>query len=57
MINTVNSGINAPHLGVDYWRSIFAANYTPLADTGLRRSPASTPRCASPSRRSAASTR
>jgi hypothetical protein len=26
--------INVPHLAVDYWRSIFAANYAALADLG-----------------------
>ena len=29
---TNSPGTNIPHLAVDYWRSIFAANYTPLLD-------------------------
>ena len=33
LINSVSTGVNAPHLSVDYWRSIYAANYDPLADT------------------------
>jgi hypothetical protein len=31
---THSPGVNAPHLAVDYWRSIFAANYAPLANLG-----------------------
>jgi len=31
---TRSPGVNVPHLAVDYWRSIFAANYAPLADLG-----------------------
>ena len=30
---TNSPGTNIPHLAVDYWRSIFAANYTPLSDS------------------------
>ncbi|WP_139559081.1 NHL repeat-containing protein [Methylotetracoccus oryzae] len=30
---TNSPGTNIPHLAVDYWRSIFAANYTPLLDS------------------------
>lgn len=29
---TNSPGTNIPHLAVDYWRSLFAANYTPLLD-------------------------
>ena len=32
-IATNSPGTNIPHLAVDYWRSIFAANYSPLHDT------------------------
>ena len=31
---THSPGVNVPHLAVDYWRSIFAANYAPLATLG-----------------------
>ena len=31
---TRSPGVNVPHLAVDYWRSIFAANYAPLAALG-----------------------
>ncbi len=31
---TRSAGNNIPRLAVDYWRSIFAANYTPLLDEG-----------------------
>jgi hypothetical protein len=31
-LDTNSPGVNVPH-AVDYWRSIFAANYDPLADT------------------------
>jgi len=31
---THSPGVNVPHLAVDYWRSIFAANYAPLASLG-----------------------
>jgi len=31
---THSPGVNVPHLAVDYWRSIFAANYAPLAALG-----------------------
>ena len=27
-------GVNVPHLAIDYWRSIYAANYDPLTDIG-----------------------
>jgi hypothetical protein len=40
---TRSPGVNVPHLAVDYWRSIFAANYAPLANlrsTVLHISPA-----------------
>jgi hypothetical protein len=33
VLDTNSPGVNVPHLAVDYWRSIFAANYDPLADT------------------------
>ncbi len=29
---TKSSGVNAPHIAVDYFRSIFVANYAPLTD-------------------------
>jgi len=29
-IDTHSPGVNVPHLSVDYWRSIFAANYAPI---------------------------
>ncbi len=32
VLDTNSPGVNVPHLAVDYWRSIFAANYDPLAD-------------------------
>jgi hypothetical protein len=31
---TNSPGVNVPHLAVDYWRSIFAANYDPLTGLG-----------------------
>ncbi|MBV9424472.1 MAG: hypothetical protein JOZ98_16290 [Solirubrobacterales bacterium] len=31
---TNSSGVNVPHIAVDYWRSIYAANYDPLTDLG-----------------------
>ena len=31
---THSPGVNVPHLAVDYWRSVFAANYAPLTDLG-----------------------
>lgn len=31
LINDTNGGVNVPHLAVDFWRSIFAPNYQPLA--------------------------
>ncbi len=31
---TQSAGNNIQHLAVDYWRSLFAANYTPLLDLG-----------------------
>ncbi|WP_045227391.1 hypothetical protein, partial [Methyloterricola oryzae] len=33
LLNSNSPGTNVPHLAVDYWRSIYAANYTPLLDT------------------------
>ncbi len=30
---TNSPGTNVPHLAVDYWRSIYAANFTPLLDS------------------------
>jgi hypothetical protein len=33
-LDTNSPGVNVPHLAVDYWRSIFAANYDPLTDLG-----------------------
>jgi hypothetical protein len=31
---THSPGVNVPHLAVDYWRSIYGANYSPLSDLG-----------------------
>ena len=39
MLDTHSPGVNVPHLAIDYWRSIFAANYDPLSTQGT-----STPR-------------
>ncbi len=33
-LDTHSPGVNIPHLAVDYWRSIFAANYDPLTKQG-----------------------
>ncbi len=33
-LDTHSPGVNIPHLAVDYWRSIFAANYDPLTQQG-----------------------
>jgi hypothetical protein len=33
-LDTQSPGVNVPHLAVDYWRSIYAADYAPLADLG-----------------------
>ena len=33
VIDTNSPGVNVPHLAVDFWRSIYAANFDPLADT------------------------
>ena len=33
-LDTHSPGVNVPHLAVDYWRSIYAANYDPLTDQG-----------------------
>jgi hypothetical protein len=30
VLNNHIVGVNVPHLAIDYWRSIFAANYDPL---------------------------
>lgn len=32
-VSVLSTGDNIPHVAVDYWRSIYAANYTPLLDT------------------------
>ena len=32
VLDTQSPGVNVPHLAIDYWRSIYAANYDPLAD-------------------------
>jgi hypothetical protein len=32
-LDTHSPGVNVPHLAIDYWRSIYAANYDPLTDT------------------------
>src|SRR5262249_49153611 len=31
-LDTHSPGVNVPHFAVDYWRSIYAANYDPLTD-------------------------
>ena len=33
VLNTGSTGVNVPHLAVDYWRSIYAGDYDALADT------------------------
>ena len=33
VIDTNSPGVNVPHLAVDFWRSIYAANFDALADT------------------------
>jgi hypothetical protein len=33
-LDTHSPGVNVPHLAIDYWRSIYAANYTPLTNQG-----------------------
>jgi hypothetical protein len=33
-LDTHSPGVNVPHLAVDYWRSIYAANYSPLTTLG-----------------------
>jgi hypothetical protein len=33
-LDTSSPGVNVPHLAVDYWRSIYGANYAPLTDLG-----------------------
>jgi hypothetical protein len=33
-LDTHSPGVNVPHLAVDYWRSIYAANYDPLTNQG-----------------------
>ena len=33
LLDNASPGVNVPHFAVDYWRSIYAANYDPLADT------------------------
>ena len=33
-LDTHSPGVNVPHLAIDYWRSIYAANYDPLTDQG-----------------------
>ncbi len=34
VLDTHSPGVNVPHLAIDYWRSIFAANYNPLSTLG-----------------------
>ncbi len=34
LVNSNSPGVNVPHLAVDHWRSIFAANLDALADAG-----------------------
>jgi hypothetical protein len=34
VLDTHSPGVNVPHLAIDYWRSIFAANYDPLSVLG-----------------------
>jgi hypothetical protein len=33
-LDTHSPGVNVPHLAVDYWRSVYAADYSPLAELG-----------------------
>jgi len=33
VLSTGSTGVNVPHLAVDYWRSIYAGDYDALADT------------------------
>ncbi len=33
-LETGSPGVNVPRIAVDYWRSIYAPNYTPLTDLG-----------------------
>ncbi|MBV9426082.1 MAG: hypothetical protein JOZ98_24470 [Solirubrobacterales bacterium] len=33
-LDTSSAGVNVPRIAVDYWRSIYAPNYTPLTDLG-----------------------
>ena len=55
VLNTGSTGVNVPHLAVDYWRSIYAGDYDALADTQTgHRTPI--PPSAWSSRRSACST-
>jgi hypothetical protein len=35
-LGTNSTGANVPHIAVDYWRSIYAANYTALINTGTK---------------------
>ena len=32
-LTTLSTGINVPKLAVDFWRSVYAANYSALHDT------------------------
>jgi hypothetical protein len=34
VLDTKSPGVNVPHLAVDYWRSIFGANFDPLTNLG-----------------------
>src|SRR5262249_1554904 len=33
VLDTKSPGVNVPHIAVDYWRSVYAANYDPLENT------------------------
>jgi hypothetical protein len=33
LLDAASPGVNVPHFAVDFWRSVYAANYDPLADT------------------------
>ncbi len=33
-LDTHSPGVDVPHFAIDYWRSIYAANYDPLTDLG-----------------------
>jgi hypothetical protein len=38
VLDTASPGVNVPHMAVDYWRSIYGANYDPLQNTATGKS-------------------